>query len=158
MYCFFENSGDLLRQRSMFRCCPAAKRLFQMVGYVCANEHAFPICHLPSPHVRSPDLKKRLANYEQVYKPNSVSRRIGTAIIHLGQSLPNGSSDLPGGRCPSISNLRSETSKTSGGQPLTPPYLVLHCEEFAWPRMSPRAPVRSYIKSRGTAPFHPSPS
>jgi hypothetical protein len=23
----------------------------------------------------------------------------------------------------------------SGGQPLlTPPYLVLHCEEFAWPR------------------------
>ena len=40
---------------------------------------------------------------------------------------------------------------------LTPPYLVLHCEEFAWPRMSPRAPVRSYIKSRGTAPFHPSP-
>ncbi len=29
---------------------------------------------------------------------------------------------------------------------LTPPYLVLHCEEFAWPRMSPHAPVRSYIK------------
>jgi len=29
---------------------------------------------------------------------------------------------------------------------LTPPYLVLHCEEFAWPRkVSPRAPVRSYI-------------
>ena len=27
---------------------------------------------------------------------------------------------------------------------LTPPYLVLHCEEFAWPRMSPHAPVRSY--------------
>jgi len=25
-----------------------------------------------------------------------------------------------------------------------PPYLVLHREEFAWPRMSPRAPVRSY--------------
>jgi hypothetical protein len=35
----------------------------------------------------------------------------------------------------------------SGGQPwLTPPYLVLHREEFAWPRLSPRAPVRSYIK------------
>jgi len=32
-----------------------------------------------------------------------------------------------------------------GGQPLlTPPYLVLHREEFAWPRMSPHAPVRSY--------------
>jgi len=29
---------------------------------------------------------------------------------------------------------------------MTPPYLVLHCEEFAWPRMSPRAPVRSYFK------------
>jgi len=29
---------------------------------------------------------------------------------------------------------------------MTPPYLVLHCEEFAWPRMSPHAPVRSYIK------------
>ena len=27
---------------------------------------------------------------------------------------------------------------------LTPPYLVLHREEFAWPRMSPHAPVRSY--------------
>jgi len=25
-----------------------------------------------------------------------------------------------------------------------PSYLVLHREEFAWPRMSPRAPVRSY--------------
>jgi len=24
------------------------------------------------------------------------------------------------------------------------PYLVLHREEFAWPRMSPHAPVRSY--------------
>jgi len=29
---------------------------------------------------------------------------------------------------------------------LTPPYLVLHCEEFTWPRVSPRVPVRSYIK------------
>ena len=25
-----------------------------------------------------------------------------------------------------------------------PPYLVLHREEYAWPRMSPHAPVRSY--------------
>src|SRR5215207_5731140 len=30
-----------------------------------------------------------------------------------------------------------------------PPYLVLHREEFAWPRMSPHAPVRSYFKPRG---------
>jgi hypothetical protein len=29
------------------------------------------------------------------------------------------------------------------------PYLVLHREEFAWPRMSPHAPVRSYcLKSQ----------
>jgi len=40
---------------------------------------------------------------------------------------------------------------------LTPPYLVLHREEFAWPHMSPCAPVRSYIKPVGAAPFHPSP-
>src|SRR5438093_13555643 len=61
------------------------------------------------------------------------------AIIHLGRPLPVGSSDLPGGRIPIARDL--------GGQPyLTPPYLVLHREEFAWPRMSPHAPVRSYIK------------
>ena len=83
-----------------------------------------------------------------VCKPNSVPQsqnlrseisdpKIGVAIIHLAQSLPTGSSDLPGGRIPSNRDL--------GGQPLlTPPYLVLHCEEFAWPRVSPRAPVRSY--------------
>jgi len=29
---------------------------------------------------------------------------------------------------------------------LTSPYLVLHCEEFAWPRLLPSAPVRSYFK------------
>src|SRR6185295_15318715 len=71
----------------------------------------------------------------------SVSRilyfdRVEVAIIHLVQPLPAGSSDLPGGR--------SEPKFASGGQPLTPPYLVLHREEFAWPRMSPHAPVRSY--------------
>jgi len=52
------------------------------------------------------------------------------AIIPLAQPLPIGSSDLPGsfGRAALI----------------TLPYLVLHREEFAWPRMSPHAPVRSY--------------
>ncbi len=75
---------------------------------------------------------------------------IGVAIIHLVQLLPVGSSDLPGGR---------SSFTASGGQPfLTPPYLVLHCEEFAWPRMSPHAPVRSYIKPLRAAPFHPSPA
>ena len=41
---------------------------------------------------------------------------------------------------------------------ITLPYLVLHREEFAWPRVSPPAPVRSYIKPLRAAPFHPSPS
>jgi len=56
--------------------------------------------------------------------------KIGAAIIPLAQPLPIGSSDLPGG--------------FGRAALLTPPYLVLHREEFAWPRMSPRAPVRSY--------------
>jgi len=50
--------------------------------------------------------------------------------------LPVGSSDLPGGR--------SEPSRFGRAALVTPPYLVLHREEFAWPRMSPHAPVRSY--------------
>jgi len=81
------------------------------------------------------------------------------AIIHLVQLLPVGSSDLPGGRS-SFLNLKTQILKSAlGGQPyLTPPYLVLHCEEFAWPRVSPRAPVRSYIKPLRAAPFHPSPA
>src|SRR6266403_5436236 len=52
------------------------------------------------------------------------------AIIPLAQPLPVGSSDLPGG--------------FGRAALLTPPYLVLHREEFAWPRMLPCAPVRSY--------------
>src|SRR5215212_11189224 len=39
-----------------------------------------------------------------------------------------------------------------------PPYLVLHREEFTWPRLSPDAPVRSYFKPVRAAPFHPSPA
>jgi hypothetical protein len=72
----------------------------------------------------------------QVCKPNSVPEGIGTAIIHLAQLLPVGSSDLPGGR--------SRRSRDRTGRPVTPPYLILHREEFAWPPMSPPAPVRSY--------------
>jgi len=67
--------------------------------------------------------------------------RAEAAIIHLARLLPAGSSDLPGGRSALL------IQHASGGQPcVTPPYLVLHCEEFTWPRMSPHAPVRSYIK------------
>ena len=103
---------------------------------------------------------------EQVCKPNSVLQPVAeVAIIHLAQPLPAGSSDLPGGRSSSktcksaIQDLKSEIPKLLwAGSPVTPPYLVLHCEEFAWPRVSPRAPVRSYIKPhKGAAPFHPSP-
>ena len=94
----------------------------------------------------------RAEQVEQVYKPNSVSRfSIEMAIIHLVQLLPDGSSDLPGGRSP--------TSRDFGRAALlTPPYLILHCEEFAWPSVSPQAPVRSYFKPRRAAPFHPSPA
>ena len=66
------------------------------------------------------------------------------AIIPLAQPLPVGSSDLPGG--------------FERAALMAPPYLVLHREEFAWPRMSPHAPVRSYIKPLRAAPFHPLPT
>jgi hypothetical protein len=35
--------------------------------------------------------------------------------------------------------------------------LILHREEFAWPRLSPNAPVRSYFKPCGSHHFthHP---
>ncbi len=56
---------------------------------------------------------------------------IGAAIIPLLQPLPIGCSNLPG------SFERAAL--------ITLPYLVLHREEFAWPRVSPRAPVRSYF-------------
>jgi len=84
--------------------------------------------------------------WEQVCKPNSVLRsrsEIEAAIIPLAQPLPAESSDLPEG--------------FGRATLVTPSYLVLHREEFAWPRVSPRAPVRSYIKPMRAAPFHPSP-
>ena len=60
-----------------------------------------------------------------------LKSQIGAAIIPLLQPLPVGCSNLPGsfGRAALI----------------TLPYLVLHREEFAWPRVSPPAPVRSYF-------------
>ena len=86
-------------------------------------------------------------SYAMQVESRSVSRilfscrKAGAAIIHLAHLLPNGSSDLPGGRKLCLAAL------LSGGQPcLTPPYLVLHYEEFTWPHALPHAPVRSYIK------------
>ena len=79
------------------------------------------------------------------------------AIIHLVQLLPVESSDLPGGRISLFenANLRSQIDCFGRAALLTPPYLILHREEFAWPRLSPNAPVRSYFKPVGAAPFHP---
>jgi len=61
------------------------------------------------------------------------------AIIHLVQLLPDWIKR---------STRRSYPDESGFGRAalLTPPYLILHCEEFAWPRMSPHAPVRSYFK------------
>src|SRR4029077_19607903 len=73
------------------------------------------------------------------------------AIIHLVQLLPDWIKR---------STRRSYPDESGFGRAalLTPPYLILHCEEFAWPHVSPQAPVRSYIKPSRAAPFHPSPS
>ena len=43
-------------------------------------------------------------------------------------------------------------NRDSGGQPFDASYLILHCEEFAWPHVSPHTPVRSYITLCG--PHH----
>ena len=93
-----------------------------------------------------------LSKVEQVCKPNSVSRcfRIVMAIIHLVQLLPDWIKR---------STRRSYPDESEFGRAalLTPPYLILHCEEFAWPHVSPHTPVRPYFKPLRAAPFHPSP-
>jgi hypothetical protein len=67
----------------------------------------------------------RIAQRKRVCKPNSVLRRIfGAAIIPLAHLSPDGSSDLPG-------DVESPKALARTGRPLTPPYLVLHREEFA---------------------------
>ncbi len=72
---------------------------------------------------------------KQPCKPNFVPVETG-AVIHLGRALPPGSSDLPGNVAPD----------GCSGRAVPPfPYLVLHHEEFAWPRLSPDAPVSSYL-------------
>jgi hypothetical protein len=101
VYSLFQNSRDLLRERSMLSGSPTTQRLFQVVGYICTYENTFPICHLSSgsPFCVSEcslvvrfsleSFNLNLANCEQVYKPNSVLR---------SQSLRS-----------QISNLRSQT-------------------------------------------------
>jgi hypothetical protein len=122
----------------MFGSRTATERFLEVIGNVCAYENPFAICHLFA--LSGYREKNNPANTEQVYKPNSVLRsETEAAIIHLVQPLPAGSSDLPGGR-----SLLSSQKDFGRAALLTPPYLVLHREEFAWPRMSPHAPVRSY--------------
>ena len=74
---------------------------------------------------------------EQTRKPNFVTAVMAAAIIHLGRPLPDGSSDLPGNAA-GVSRLRAGCSKAF-------PYLVLHHEEFTWPRLLPDTPVSSYL-------------
>jgi len=82
---------------------------------------------------------------------SDLKSEIGVAIIHLVQLLPDWIKR---------STRRSYPDESGFGRAalLTPPYLILHCEEFAWPHVSPHTPVRSYIKPLRAAPFHPSPS
>ena len=75
------------------------------------------------------------------FESRSVSRIlfsdlwIGAATIHLAHPLPDGSSDLPGGRETVAEPFQARRTHLLGRAALlTPPYLVLHCEEFAWPR------------------------
>ncbi len=77
--------------------------------------------------LKSPKQKKG----EQVYKPDSVPHRSGTAIIHLGRKLLSGSSDLPG------SHLRPAEAGRVRSEPLLLPYLVLLRVGFSLPRTSP---------------------
>ncbi len=46
MNCLGENPGNLLRQRAMLGRCSTAERLFQLVGYISADEYSFAIGHL----------------------------------------------------------------------------------------------------------------
>jgi len=93
------------------------------------------------------------ANQEQVCKPNSVPR---SQIWNFKFEISNPKSqvlwsqiwDRSGDHSSSpavASRIKRPTRRLQAGSPITPPYLVLHREEFAWPRMSPHAPVRSYI-------------
>src|ERR1039458_2303635 len=88
---------------------------------------------------------------EQVYKPDSVSRRNGTAIIPLGPELLPGSSDLPESYPRPCGRGRSERA--------APPPLfgLAPCGVFPAPDVAIRA-VRSYIKSpSGDRTFSPLP-
>ena len=49
--------------------------------------------------------------------------------------------------------LDNQMLETPSGSLLTFPYLILHHEEFAWPRLLPDAPVSSYLTVSPITPF-----
>ena len=93
---FDKNPRNFLRKRSMLSGSPAAKRFLQFVRHIGADKNTLSICHkiyvdLPWEN-RVGAVSSRMCLVSRVlYSP--VRR---AAIIHLGRSLPNGSSGLPG--------------------------------------------------------------
>jgi len=73
MHSLFEDSSDLLRERSMLSGRAATKRFLEVVWNVCAYENAFAISHQSVASLLSvKTINPAIA--EQVYKPNSVLR------------------------------------------------------------------------------------
>ena len=52
MYSLFEDTRDLLGESAVFGSSAPAQRLFQVVGYIRANENSFTIRHLSQPLFR----------------------------------------------------------------------------------------------------------
>ena len=130
----------------MFSGSTTTQRFFQVVGNICSDKNAFAVSHLLT---RAPllDINPALQN-------RSISRILYPDFCRDGDH----SSRLAVADPLKRPTRRSYPDESGFGRAalVTPPYLVLHCEEFAWPRMSPHAPVRSYIKPLRAAPFHPS--
>jgi len=75
---------------------------------------------------------------EQACKPNFVNR--------LDDGGNHSSRPSVTERLKRPTRKRCRLSPSLGGPPkIAFPYLVLHHEEFTWPRLSPNAPVSSYL-------------
>ena len=74
---------------------PSAKRFLQFVRHIGADKNTLSICHRFMPISRG-KIAWAPSAVGYTRKPNSVFANRRTAIIHLGRSLPNGSSGLPG--------------------------------------------------------------
>jgi hypothetical protein len=73
----------------------------------------------------------------------SLPRRI--LCLPLAGGDHSSSPDVTNGIERSTRKCRPDGSELSAGRRSTLPYLILHHEEFAWPRMSPPTPVSSYL-------------